>query len=31
MECLGFATPQEALAAHRKRKNAHGARRKKKS
>lgn len=31
MECLGFATPQEALAAHRKRKNARKARGKKKS
>ena len=30
MECLDFATPQEALDAHRKRKNAQGARRKKK-
>lgn len=31
MECLGFATPREALNAHRKRKNARNARGKKKS
>lgn len=31
MECLGFSTPQEALTAHRQRKNAQRARRKKKS
>jgi len=31
MECLGFATPQEALVAHRKRKKARGARRTKKA
>lgn len=31
MECLNYATPAEVLLAHRKRKNAHNARRKKKS
>lgn len=30
MECLGYHTPEEALGAHRKRKNAHRARKKKK-